>query len=478
MGARATGLAAVGVAFTLACGGAVPGPRVHVGVAWPGAGPAEVEELVLEPLEAAVRGLPDLAEMRSTAREGGVDLSLAMAEGVDPFEAQRAVVDALAGAMLPADAEAPRVALVSAAEPLVLVVEQERAEPVRDALLRIPGVAGVDLAGHAQARPVVLLDPERLGARGLTVSAALAAGVSGRPEDPLVYGEGVDPGDWVVQPGIRLADLATVRVERSPVVRVERGAEPVALVRATLRDRDAGAVLAELGEPAGRLVPGHVVELEGPVGDALLLAGRRFAAALPGAPVVEIDGGTARVWSTEGPVPAGVVDAIALPGVQVHRRTGASAEFVLAGPDGARLEEAEVERIARALAALPGVVDVRPPASTRPELRIEVNRETAARFGVAPSEVALVYRLLAGVEQRGVTFRWAEARDPLDLPVAGPDGTIPLAALASLSTVRAEPVVDHLDGRRVQVLGIDTEPGATVPIEALEIPAGWTIVVR
>src|SRR5690349_25097751 len=46
-------------------------PQVWINVGWREAAPSEVEEVMVEPIEEAMRGMPGLVEMRSQSNRGG-----------------------------------------------------------------------------------------------------------------------------------------------------------------------------------------------------------------------------------------------------------------------------------------------------------------------------------------------------------------------------------------------------------------------
>ncbi len=58
-------------------------PAVFVSVAYPGASPTDVEELVAKPLENTVAGLPGIESITSTSSEGFANLNVRFVEGTD-----------------------------------------------------------------------------------------------------------------------------------------------------------------------------------------------------------------------------------------------------------------------------------------------------------------------------------------------------------------------------------------------------------
>ncbi len=158
--------------------------RVQVSVAYPGAGPAEVEDGILRPVEERVAGLDGVKELRSVAREGVGVVTLVLAEGHDPHRVLQDVkgeVDRLTS--LPRDAERPVVAqAVNRREVVSLVVYGEvpegtlrhHAETIRDDLLALPGITQVELGGVRPYEISIEVPEANLRRYGLTLEGIAA----------------------------------------------------------------------------------------------------------------------------------------------------------------------------------------------------------------------------------------------------------------------------------------------------------------
>lgn len=152
-------------------------------VPFPGADAAQVERLVLDPLEDALARVPELRQIESTARSGVAILTLRLEQTVyDTDRAWDEVRAALATADLPPEAgpldlddaigdPASVVALLTGADLLTL---REAALALEDDLIRLPGVSRVDRVGDPGARIAVVLDPSTSRRLGLPPEALAA----------------------------------------------------------------------------------------------------------------------------------------------------------------------------------------------------------------------------------------------------------------------------------------------------------------
>ena len=128
---------------------------VEVFVAYPGAAPAEVEQGILLPVEEAVRGVPGIAETRSSAREGSGLVRYELVAGVDRIKAYQDIDQAVAQIRtFPDDAEKPEVRLQARTREVMSVVLygdadiwelRQLAERTREQLLNQPDITQVEL---------------------------------------------------------------------------------------------------------------------------------------------------------------------------------------------------------------------------------------------------------------------------------------------------------------------------------------------
>lgn len=165
--------------------------RVTVVVPWPGAGPADLVDQVIRPLEDALDGVEGLAHLYADATEGRALLQLEFTRGTDVEAARDDVQQAVDGVDdLPDDAFLPRVGIARLQIPLAhvgLLGDPRRidvAERLRAGLQELPGVRDVAIQGAWERQIRVVVDPAEAAARGLrpeSVVAALQAATSGSP---------------------------------------------------------------------------------------------------------------------------------------------------------------------------------------------------------------------------------------------------------------------------------------------------------
>jgi HAE1 family hydrophobic/amphiphilic exporter-1 len=163
--------------------------QLTVSVDYPNVGPEEVEQIITDPIENVVSGLPNLERMTSESEEGRSRVRLEFARGTNLDEAAndlRAALDGLRD-QLPIEAEQPRVFKLDLdrVEVVSLAVTSTRdlealTRLIEDDLARrfeqIPGVGAIDLRGGVYREVRVELDRDRIRAAGLTaldVEAAL-----------------------------------------------------------------------------------------------------------------------------------------------------------------------------------------------------------------------------------------------------------------------------------------------------------------
>ncbi len=155
--------------------------ELTVRVRYPNVGPEEIEQIITEPLENAVAGLPDLERVTSRSQEGSARVRLEFARGTNIDEAAndlRAALEPLRD-QLPLEAEPPeifkldldRVSVVSLAATstrplpeLTRLLEDELAQRFE----QIPGVGSINVRGGVYREIRIELHRDRLWAVGLT----------------------------------------------------------------------------------------------------------------------------------------------------------------------------------------------------------------------------------------------------------------------------------------------------------------------
>ena len=286
---------------------------VNIGVPYPGASPAEVEQGITLAVEEAVRGVEGIQRVTSNSAEGGAVVSGELILGSDPDRVLadvKSAVDRIT--TLPLDAEEPTVALASRKREVVSIVLSgdhplralhDLAESARAELLTRPGVTQVELQGVPPVEIAIEVPRERLLAYGLTLDDIARQIQLASLELPGGAVES-DGGQILV----RVADRRRTAAEFAGII--VRGTERGAQVRlgdlATITDGYTDTKQASYfrGQPAVRLTA-YRVGTETPIGVAEVM--RAYAdeldARLPD--TVEVD-----VWRDDSELLAGRIDLL------------------------------------------------------------------------------------------------------------------------------------------------------------------------
>lgn len=149
-------------------------------------GAEELETAVAIPMEVALAGLPDVRRIRSTSQLGVTQVTVEFEPDADYFRSRQYVAERVAQAQgeLPPGTDAPLVSSLTGrlnevfeftleAEPGAadLMALRDLAEfEVKNRLLAVPGVAGVERLGGYLRQFQVLLDPDQMVARGISLN--------------------------------------------------------------------------------------------------------------------------------------------------------------------------------------------------------------------------------------------------------------------------------------------------------------------
>ncbi len=128
---------------------------VEVGVTYPGAAPAEVEQGILRPVEEAIRGVQGIKEVTSTAYEGRGQVSIELVAGTDRMKAFQDINQAVNRIRtFPDDIEEPEVRLQSRQREVIQIgiygeadiwTLRKQAEQLRDQLLNHSEITQVEI---------------------------------------------------------------------------------------------------------------------------------------------------------------------------------------------------------------------------------------------------------------------------------------------------------------------------------------------
>ena len=162
-------------------------PTITVRVNYGGVGPAEIEQLIIRPLEQTLAAVPGLEQINSTASEGNGNVRLNFAWGTDLNEAAdeiRTRVDRVRG-RLPEEADPPQIFKFDAAASPIMgigvegdfdrVTLREMAElDLAPRLERVEGVAAVTVDGGLRRQIHVELSKEKITALDLSVDRIIS----------------------------------------------------------------------------------------------------------------------------------------------------------------------------------------------------------------------------------------------------------------------------------------------------------------
>lgn len=240
-------------------------PYVEIQTEAPGLSADEVEQLVSVPLEAdLLNGVKGADTIRSRSIPGLSSIVLVFEPGTDVYRGRQLVQERLTqlgAAALPMISKPPTVLppLSSSSRVLMIGLSSDRLTPIEQSviarwtvkprLMGVSGVANVAIWGMRDQQLQVQVDPERLRARGVTLSQIVETAGNAQVFSPLSYLEASTPGtggfietrqqrlqvrsvlDAIADPGalgqvpvvdtggrLRLADVADIRIDHQPLI--------------------------------------------------------------------------------------------------------------------------------------------------------------------------------------------------------------------------------------------------------------------
>jgi CzcA family heavy metal efflux pump len=199
-------------------------PLVEIQTEAPGLSTEEVESLISMPLEGALNGTPWLKTIRSKSVLGLSSVVLIFQDGTDLIRARQLVQERLAteASRLPAVARPPVILspLSSTSRVMKIGLSSDKLSQmemtilakwtIRPRLMAIPGVANVAIWGQRDRQLQVLVDPERLRAREVSLAAVEKAAA-----DALTLAG----GGFIDTPNQRLAIRQTTGIYRAEDLR-------------------------------------------------------------------------------------------------------------------------------------------------------------------------------------------------------------------------------------------------------------------
>lgn len=160
----------------------ISAPGTRIIVIYPGASPADIESLIIDPIEDEVNTLDDIKEIESSAQDGLADISVEFIFGLDPDDAYDEVTEAVnrIRGNLPegvldvqtfkfstADVMIYQVALSSENASYALL--KREAEKLEDLYEQQPGVMQADVWAYPEPEVRVSLDLEKMSEVGISL---------------------------------------------------------------------------------------------------------------------------------------------------------------------------------------------------------------------------------------------------------------------------------------------------------------------
>ncbi|SNB44774.1 efflux RND transporter permease subunit [Geobacter sp. DSM 9736] len=161
--------------------------QVQVNTVAPALSPLEIERQVSAPLEQAISGLPKLKEVRSLSKFGLSQITVIFEDGMDIYLSRQVVMERIQGVALSAGIEKPQLGPVATGlgevfHYLITAKDKSLAElrtlhdwVVKPQMRSVPGVAEVNTWGGDERRIEIVVDPEELAKRGLSLDQLIEA---------------------------------------------------------------------------------------------------------------------------------------------------------------------------------------------------------------------------------------------------------------------------------------------------------------
>jgi len=183
-------------------------PRVEIQTIALGNSSEEVEEFITVPMEEQLNGLPGLDELRSKSVAQLSAIQLIFERGTDELTARQAVAERIAQLtpalptwasppfMMPSLSATSRILKIGVASDERNLMELSAVAywKIRQRLLRVPGVATVDIYGERLQQRHVQVDPRRLAANGVSLERVMEATADAVDAGVLQYTESFAPG--------------------------------------------------------------------------------------------------------------------------------------------------------------------------------------------------------------------------------------------------------------------------------------------
>jgi CzcA family heavy metal efflux pump len=259
-------------------------PRVEIQTIALGNSANEVEELVTIPIEEQLNGLPGLDEMRSKSVAQLSSIQLIFARGTDELRARQLVQERIAQVtptlptwasppwMMPPLSATSRVMKIGVSSEELNLMEMSAIAywKIRQRLMRVSGVASVDIYGERLQQRHVQIDPKKLAENGITVEQVMETTADAVDAGVLQYTESFNVG---------AGGFVETNGQRMNIRHVQPIVGPDELAKVPIEGRNGRTLRLE---DLGNVVEDHMpVWGEGVVneGDGLLLIVQKFRGA-------------------------------------------------------------------------------------------------------------------------------------------------------------------------------------------------------
>ncbi len=163
--------------------------QVQVNAVAPALGPEEIEQQITAPLEQAISGLPGLTDVRSISKFGLAQVVAVFDDHTNIYTARQLIVECISSVDLPEGIEPPELGPISTGLGEVFHYTIRSNDPnraldevrtihdwvIKPALRKVPGVAEVNSWGGFELQYQIIIDPDALTERGLTLDEVVTA---------------------------------------------------------------------------------------------------------------------------------------------------------------------------------------------------------------------------------------------------------------------------------------------------------------
>lgn len=155
--------------------------QVQVNTVAPAFSPLEIERQISAPLEQAISGLPKLKEVRSISKFGLSQITVIFEDGTDIYLSRQVVMERVQAVDLPAGIGKPELGpvatglgevfhyLITARDKTLAELRTLHDWVMKPQMRSVSGVAEVNTWGGDERRIEIVVDPQELASRGLTL---------------------------------------------------------------------------------------------------------------------------------------------------------------------------------------------------------------------------------------------------------------------------------------------------------------------